>query len=139
MSVVAAPTATLLLLAVAIKVAPEALVASVLAALVPLSSCLMSASSSKTAILATGLSTVESMTLEVARISCVASLLRLRRRESRSRGSVCGRSRTAGLGKRRATSVSTFGVTEWLQVVACSRLGCLLAITASLVCAPGAE
>jgi hypothetical protein len=138
-SVVAAPAATLLLLAIAIEVASEALVASVLAGLVTLSSCLVSAGTSKTAILATGLSTVESVALEVAGVPSVAGLLRLRRREGRSRGSVCGRSRTAGLGKGRATSVGTLGITEWFQVVACSGLGALLTITASLVCAAGTE
>lgn len=143
MAVVAAPAAALLLLllAVTIKViTSESLVASVLAGLVAtLPSCLMSAGSSETTILTAGLSTVKSMALEMTRVSCVASLLRLRRGEGRSRGSVCSGSRSTWLRERWATSVGGLRITEWLQVIASSWLGTLLSVTTSLVRASGAK
>jgi hypothetical protein len=141
MSVVASPAAALLLLAIAVKViTSEALVTSILAGLVAaLPSCLVCAGSSETTILTAGLSTVKSMALEMARVSRVASLLRLRRGEGRSRGSVCSGSRSTGLGERWATSVGGLGISKWLQVIACGRLGTLLSVTTSLVRASGAK
>lgn len=79
MTIVAAPATALL--AVPIVVASESLVASILAALVALPSCLVASSSSKATILATGLATMKPMALNMSRVSCVASLLGLRGRE----------------------------------------------------------
>ena len=75
-SIIAAPSATLL--ATAIVVAAETSVASVLAVLVALSSRLVTSSAAETAVLATGLATVKTMSL--LEMSWVASvtLLRLR-------------------------------------------------------------
>lgn len=87
MSVVAAPAATVL--AVSVEVAPETLVASILAGLVALSSSLVR-SGSKTAILTAGLGSMESMALEVARVSPITGLLRLSRGKGRTWSSVCG-------------------------------------------------
>jgi hypothetical protein len=96
MSVVSAPAAALLV--VTIEVASESLVASILAALVSLPSSLVACRSSKTTILTTGLGAVKPMALEMARISSVTGLLGLRRRKDCSRGRICGRSWSTGLG-----------------------------------------
>ena len=94
-SVVATPAAALLLV-VAIIVATEGLVTSVLATLMTLASCLVAASSTETAVRAS-LSVVE-LLLKVSWVA-VSALLRLGRGKGRSWSGVGCRSWSIGLGK----------------------------------------
>jgi hypothetical protein len=128
-SVVATPAAALLLV-VAIVVASESLVTSVLAALMTLTSCLVATSSAKAAIRAS-LSVVE-LLLEVSRVA-VSALLRLGWRKGRSWSRVGCRSWSIGLRKRWAWSIGGLRVTEWLQVITSTRLIALIGIVVLLV------
>jgi hypothetical protein len=119
MLVVVAPAAALLLV-VSVVATSEALAlavsasAAVLAALVSLARSLV-AESAESTVLATGLTSVRGvlLLLEVARVSTVALLGRLRGRQSRLAWcSVGGRSGASGLGGRRSGAVGRLRVSE---------------------------
>lgn len=140
MSIVAAPSATLLLLArvATIVVAAErSLVAAILLAVLALA-C-RSAETAVLLALAAGLASVEAAVatlLEVRGVAAVASLLGLWGWEDGAGGRVGGGSGTVSLRERWAWAVGGLGVAEGLQVVGASLLalvGVVVALVLTLV------